>query len=140
MNIVFSADNNNKIMVLPVVPKGLKIKIPRKNQEFETINNGIINLIGDRGLKPFPISSFFPTKKYKWAAIGSDPNGWNYVDFFNECSDNKIPIRIIITTKEGIELLNMACTVESFEYGLKLNDDIEYSLDLKEYIFIKKVN
>ena len=54
MNIIFSANNNEEVYVLPIVPP-IELNIPRKNEEFETINSGTLNLIGTRGLKSLSI-------------------------------------------------------------------------------------
>ncbi|QEK12576.1 phage portal protein [Crassaminicella thermophila] len=139
MNIVVSANNNKEIFVLPVVPTDIEIHIPQNNEEFQTINSGTLNLIGDVGLRTLSISSIFPTHQYKWLKAGSNSNGWEYVEFLNRWRKAKVPIRIVITRKDGSEVLNMACTIESFIYGLTRNEDIRYTLDLKEYKFVKVV-
>ena len=140
MDIIVSADNRKEVLVFPVVPINLNVNIPRQNEEFQTINSGTLNLIGDRGLKTLSISSIFPTHKYSWIKRGSNSNGWAYVNFFNNWANKKMPIRIIITRSlDGMEWINMPCTVESFTYGLTRNEDIQYSLELKEYRFVKVV-
>lgn len=135
MNIVVSANNNTELLVFPVVPYA-EVSTPQANEEFDTINAGKLNLIGDIGLRTLSISSIFPNNDYKWIKSGSSNNGWEYIDFFNKWRSKKVPFRIIITTDKGKEWLNMACTVDNFAYGEKRNGDIAYTLDLKEYIFV----
>lgn len=137
MDIVFSANNNEEVKILPIIPEELEIDIPRKNDEFETVNNRILNLIGNRELKTLNISSFFPLKKYEFIKKGASKNGWDYVNFFNKWANEKMPIRIVITNNDNVTMLNMACTVENFKYGIDKAGDIKYSLDLKEYTFVK---
>ncbi|WIF95118.1 phage portal protein [Caminicella sporogenes] len=139
MNIVVSANNNEEILVFPVVPTDIELSNPQNNIEFQTINKGTLNLIGDMGLRTLSISSIFPTHNYKWLKTGSSSNGWEYVNFFNKYRIAKLPIRIIITLKDGSEWLNMPCTIESFTYSIMRNEDIKYTLDLKEYKFVKVV-
>lgn len=138
MDIVVSANNNQEILVFPVVPPDTgAIEKPAKNEIFETINQGELNLIGNLGLRSLSIDSFFPNKPYSWIKKGSLANGWAYVDFFDRWRAARVPIRIVITTKDGQERLNMPCTVENFTHVLDKAGDIKYTLELKEYSFVK---
>ncbi|MCY9529173.1 hypothetical protein M5X04_07465 [Paenibacillus alvei] len=134
MDIVFSANNMQETMKLPIIPPDFSFSIPRNNEEFETIN-GPLNLIGTRGLKTLSISSIFPNKKYKFAKV--QKHGWDCVRFFNKWANKRMPIRIIVTDNKANEILNMACTIENFEYGLDRAGDIPYTLELKEFVFVK---
>lgn len=136
MDIVFSANNNQEVMVLPIVPNDIEIQEPQDNEEFKTINNGTLNLIGNMGLKSLPIESFFPTYEYPWIKKGSSSDGWEYVSFFKKWRNARVPIRIVITGKEGKEILNMPCTIDNFTYLEKRNGDIVYTLEVKEYRFV----
>ena len=122
-------------MTLPYVPPDIEISKPQNNEEFQTINNGILNLIGDEGLKSLSIQSFFPTKKYHWMPNGANENGWEYVEFFDRWREAKVPIRIVMQEGERV-VLNMACLVDSFTYYVKRNKDIGYTLAIKEYRFV----
>ncbi|NMM52156.1 hypothetical protein [Paenibacillus aquistagni] len=135
MDIVFSANNMQETLTLPIIPPDFQFSIPRKNEEFETIGQGTLNLIGLRGLKTLSISSFFPLKTYRFAKHKKD--GWSCVRFFNKWANKRLPIRIIVTDNKSNEIVNMACTVESFTYGLDRAGDIAYTLDLKEFVFVK---
>jgi hypothetical protein len=134
MDIVFTADNNSEIYVLPIIPYDVDLSNPSKNEEFDTINSGPINIIGDAGLRSLSISSFFPTNDYSWIKAGSESDGWTYVDFLKTYKSSKSPIRVVVSDDDGIEVVNMECTIEDFTYGLKRNGDIRYSLSLKEYV------
>lgn len=57
MNITLSANNNADIYVLPIVPPGIEINSPQKNETFEGLK-GDLTLIGNPGLKEISISSF----------------------------------------------------------------------------------
>ncbi|WP_432408562.1 hypothetical protein [Wukongibacter sp. M2B1] len=139
MNIAVSANNNDEVLIFPVIPNDIEVSTPQSNEEFQTINSGILNLIGDIGLRSLSIASIFPTHDYNWLKAGSSSNGWEYVDFFEKWRKEKVPIRIIIALKDGSEWLNMACTIDNFTYGIMRNEDIRYTLDLKEYTFVKAV-
>lgn len=136
MDIVFSANNNEEIKILPVVPNDIEIQQMQNNEEFQTINNGTLNLIGDIGLRNLSIQSFFPIHDYSWIKKGAGNDAWEYIDFFKKWRNNRVPIRLIMTTKDGKEVLNMACTIDGFSYAEKRNGDIAYSLEIKEYKFV----
>jgi hypothetical protein len=135
MDIVFSANNFEEVLRLPIVPPNTDVLNPRKNEEFETIQMGTLNLIGLKGLRTLSIQSFFPTKIYSFVKDNARL-GWEYVDFFNKWSDKRVPIRIIMTDNTGKEILNMPCTVENFTHGLDKVGDIQYTLEIKEFKFV----
>lgn len=132
-----SYNNNEEIKTFPVVPNDIEIERPQNNEEFETINSGTINLIGDAGLRTLEINSIFPNQAYTWLKRGSSSDGWSYVDFLEKIQDKKIPCRIVMGKHDGSEWINMACSIEKFTHGIMLNGDIRYSLELKEYTFRK---
>lgn len=134
MDIVFSANNREQVMVLPVVPPDISIEVPQDNEDFDSIK-GAIKLIGNMGLTKLSISSFFPVHNYKWLATGSTSDGWAYVKFFEKYRKEKLPFRCVITTKDGATRLNIACVVNSFSYSVDSVGDINYSLDIEEYRF-----
>lgn len=135
MNIVVSANDNEEILIFPIVPNDLSLKNPQNNEEFQTINKGTLNLIGDLGLRSLNIGSKFLKEIKSWAKSGS-VEGVQYVNFFNKWRSKKAPIRIIITKKDGSEWVNMAVTVDNFDYSFDKQENINYSLDLKEYQYI----
>lgn len=136
MDIIFSVNNNEEIKVLPVVPPDIGITQAQNNEQFQTINSGTLNLIGDIGLRNLSIQSFFPINNYKWIKKGSNLDGWSYVDFFKKWRGKRVPLRIVITSTKGKEILNMPCTIDEFEFAEKRNGDISYSLTITEYPFV----
>lgn len=135
-DIIFSANNNEEVMILPAVPE-VEVDKPQNNEKFETINNGTLNLIGDEGLRTFSITSILPSQKYHWLRPGSVAEPFKYVDFFNKWRDKKVPIRIVTSRMDGTEWFNMPCLVDNFKFRLRKNGDIAYSLEISEYPFIK---
>ena len=134
MNIVVSVNNNKEVLVFPIIPNDINLNNPSKNEEFQTINAGTLNIIGDKGLRTTSISSIFPKNKEKWAKSGS-VEGMKYIDFFNKYK--KIPIRLVISLDSGKEWVNMLCLVENFIYNISKNtENIKYTLELKEYVSV----
>lgn len=137
MDIIFSANNNEQILTLPVIPENMpEFSQSYKNSTFESIN-GELNLIGTKALRTVSFSSFFPNKKYSFIRPKANINGWDYVAFFNKYAGNKMPVRMVLVDNEDKEISNMAYTVESFNTFVDRQGDIQYSLDLKEYRFPK---
>ncbi|MDU4696389.1 MAG: hypothetical protein E6Y08_11275 [Paenibacillus sp.] len=135
MDIVFSANNFEEVMRIPVIPQELNIEEPWNNEEFETIGQGTLNLIGLKGLRSLSIESFFPTREYIFAR--DKRNGWDYVEFFRKWRSKRVPLRVIITDNQDREILNMPCTIDNFVYGIDRTGDITYSLAVKEFVFVK---
>ena len=137
MDIILSANNNETVLVLPVIPDKMPELIqPFNNTTFDAVNQEI-NLIGTKGLRTVTLQSFFPiNKNYPFQRPGSEKDGWKYVAFFNKYGDLKVPIRMIFLN--GMEeISNMAYTIES--YSFQINK--VYTIELKEYRFVnaKKV-
>lgn len=136
MDIFISINNREQVIKLPVLPKEFKIQSGMKNETFDTINQGEIKLIGMESLKSISIQSFFPNNDYTFLRDRSY-RGWQYVEMIEAWKDRRVPIRLIITDSPK-ELVNMACTIESFEYGKQDGTgDIYYTLTLSEFKFIQ---
>lgn len=136
MDIIFSANNNEEIKVMPVMPENLpEVSISYNNITMSTIY-GELNLIGSKGLRELSLSSFFPCRQYPFMRPKSTTDWQSYVSFFQRWANNKKPIRIVIVD-DNKEILNMAVTVNSFKWFIKKNKDVEYTVDLKEYVFVK---
>lgn len=134
MDIVFSANNREQVMVLPVVPPDIDIEVPQDNEDFDSVK-GKIKIIGNMGLTTMLIDSFFPTHNYSFAKNGSTSDGWSYVKFFEKYRKEKLPFRVVVTTNDGATRLNMACVVNNFHYYVDRVGDIKYRLDIEEYRF-----
>lgn len=135
MDIMLSYNNNEVVMVLPVVEnEGVDIDAPQTNGSFDSLN-GEMNTIGMMGLRSCSIASIFPTHTYPWLRPHSTADGWDYVRRINAGRRRYIPFRVIILNNDGSEILNMACTVDKFTYKRDKAGDIAYTMDLREYRF-----
>lgn len=132
MDIVFATKDRKKILKLPIVPPELEWDNPQKNETMETIQGGEILIPGLRGLTTLTIDSFFPMKKYPFRK--SDVQGKEAIEFFMKSKSARQPLRIVVSTKKGLELLNKLMIIENFTYGLDRVGDIKYKLDLKEFV------
>lgn len=137
LEIIFSYNNGEETCVLPVIPENMpEMQQSCKNDIFDTIN-GELNLIGTKSLRTLTLESFFPVNKnYSFVNSKSNSDGWYYVAFFNKIIDKQIPLRMIWCDNEKV-ISNIAYTIESFNTIVNRRKDIDYSLSLKEYRFIK---
>lgn len=90
MDIVMSANNNEQVMVFPIVPE-IDVSKPQENEEFKTINNGTINLIGDLGLKRVQHIIDIPVQSLQMVKTGSSSNGFEYISFIDKYRALKYP-------------------------------------------------
>ncbi|QNB48213.1 hypothetical protein BR63_19220 [Thermanaerosceptrum fracticalcis] len=133
MDIYLSINNREQVIRLPVVPKEIKIQSDMDNTTFNTITLGDIKLIGLPALKTVSIQSFFPQQEYSFTR-DKTYKGWEYVEIIVAWKARREPIRLIITETP----INMACTIESFEYGPQDGTgDVYYTLSLSEFKFVQ---
>jgi hypothetical protein len=135
IQVFISINNNEEVIQLPVVPSAYSIPSPFDNEQIKGLSQ-TLNVIGIRGLKKVSISSFFPAegKNYPF-----DQNksmfGWEYVDKIEGWRDRRYPIRLVIV-ESGKKNVNLAVTVDNFEYGQKQDGDVNYTLEMTEFPFV----
>jgi len=120
-------NNREQVLKLPVVPKEFTITKPQKNEVFETVSQGELRLIGTPGLKGIVINSFFPVRDYTFLRDRTY-KGFEYVFIIDTWILQKLPIRLIITDTP----ISMAVSVENFEYTIRQDGDLYYTLSLGE--------
>ncbi len=139
ITIYTSANNNEEILVLPIVPKELPEVIQEYcHEDFES-NTKSLTLIGRGKARTLTLSFLLPVNKnYNKINKKADNNGWAYIEFWQKWSERKVPMRLIIT--EGAkELLNIAYVIKSLNYKVDKKKDIIATLEIKEYIFTREV-
>src|SRR5699024_9477371 len=117
MNMFLIRDEYDEVIKLPIMPEDFTISSPYENQEFETINQGTINIVGRRGLRTVQVDSFFPSIDYSFNRA-DDYKGWEYVQLFEEWRDEEVPVRWYITNAAKYSR-NMLVTIDDFDYGLQ---------------------
>lgn len=129
MEIFFSVDNNGEVLKLPYVAPGTVFNTPLNTSTFETTEGTTLTLVGEVGLRSFAVESFFPSRLYSWL-----PNitlSDVCVAFFKK--NRKKKFRVVVVSLAGVEL-NMQCIIKDFKYYIKQNRDINYTLEVEEYI------
>ena len=128
MDIYLSVNNRADVMCLPVLPSSFTISKPQSTEIFETVSQGELQLIGVPKLKGITISSFFPVRDYPYLRDTS-MKGWEYVYKIDTWIEQKLPIRLVITDTP----INMAVAVKDFEYTIKTDGELWYTLELEEF-------
>jgi hypothetical protein len=139
VDIYFSNLNRTEIYKLPCLPEAMpELSKSSKNEEFETYNEGVYNIIGNKGLTSFTIDCWLPEypNKYKWAK--SQINPYLLINMWEAAMTTKKPLRCIMVRGENKNnispiILNWMVTVENYTQQIDGFNDIKYKLDLKEY-------
>lgn len=134
MDIYLSVNNGETVMTLPVIPSEFTITKPQNTETFETVSKGELQLIGVPKLKGITIETFFPIRDYPFLRDRS-MKGWEYVYLIDTWILEKLPIRLVISETP----INMAVAVKDFQYGIKTDGDLWYSLELEEFNLLSDV-
>lgn len=134
-DIIISANNNEQVVILPIVPD-INVEDSQMNEDFQTADQGFMNLIGDKKLKVFSLSSIFPAgDSYQHMRNGSVNDPFVYIDFFSKWRGEKVPFRVVASRPDGSLWFNLPMTVDDFSYELTKSGSAKYNLKLKEYKF-----
>jgi nucleoid-associated protein YgaU len=113
---------------LPVLPSNFGVGLSQQNTTVNIGSLGEVNLMGKRGLKTLPLSSFFPAKEYGCVQYKGFPKPYECVKLIESWMDN--PIQITITGTN----INWSATIEKFNYSEQDGTgDVYYTIELKEY-------
>lgn len=137
-DIFLSSLDRSEVYKLPVLPTDLPdLERSINSEEFETDGAGIYSFQTTISLLTFTIESFLPafSSKYSWAKSNINPA--LILNLINTSMAYKKPIRVVMERNENKDMsktvINIACTIESFSYRIAKNQDIYYSLSLKEW-------
>jgi hypothetical protein len=118
-----------KDLQFPVPFSEYEIKQSANNKTINVLNYGEITWFGDRKLKEWSLSNFFPSKQYNFCQTSI----WNmrdYINFIQKIIYTKKPCRFVVTETS----INYLCTIEDFTYGEKDGtSDVYFTMNLKEY-------
>lgn len=130
MEIYFSLNKDvRSVLRIPYVPPEASFSPRVSSTNFETAKGKILTLTGEKGLRNLKINSFFPSKIYLWL-----PNIFFARECVNFFEKNRTEIfRVVIVGLSGISH-NFLCTIKNFEYKEKQNLDVDYSLEVEEYL------
>lgn len=129
---LFSNDKKESLQ-LPVAPPSFKISKGNNNTTVIITTAGELNMIGKGKLAAVTLETFFPAQKYYFCQYTGFPAPYDCVKLIEKWRQSGDPIRLIITQTD----VNMAASIESFEYGEQDGTgDVYFTLELKEYRFV----
>ncbi|WP_260981928.1 hypothetical protein [Paenibacillus sp. 32O-W] len=137
INVFLSINNNEEVLQLPVPPKKYAVPSPWKNELVDGLQRSIVT-IGMRELRTVEIESFFPAKGHDYPFLQSREYwGMEYVDMIERWRERRYPLRLIISDQSGEQSLNMAVTMDLFEWGTQQDGDIFFTMKMTEFALIE---
>lgn len=113
---------------LPVLPANFEATPSQQNTSININALGEINLLGKKGLKILPLSSFFPNQEYGFVQYKDFPKPYECVELIESWMDNPVHVTITGTNINGL------FTIESFPYSEQDGTgDVYYTIELKAY-------
>jgi len=136
IKVFISINNNEEVIQLPVPPEDYAITSPWNNEQVNGLQQSL-NLIGMRGLQSVEIHSFFPAPGHDYPFLQNRSMwGMEYVRTIERWRERRFPVRLVIIDPDGQKNVNMAATIDEFEYGQQKDGDITYTLKLTEFAFV----
>lgn len=132
---VLSANNREQIIVLPFTPVGVEFEEPQDNSTFDGLSRGR-RMIGTMQPRTIRWSSRFFKHRGSWMHPQAADDPMEYVRFFRRWRSAHVPIRLVQTDGTR-EIINMAVLVDEFNWELTRTGDIDYSIELSEYEFVR---
>lgn len=137
INVFLSINNNEEVLQLPVPPQKYSVPSPWKNELVDGLQRSIVT-IGLRELRTVEIESFFPAKGHDYPFLQNREYwGMEYVDMIERWRERRYPLRLIISDPSGEQSLNMAVTLDVFEWGVKQDGDIFFTMKMTEFALIE---
>lgn len=129
-------NNRKETLWLPVNPDTIGVDVTHGYEDVEVSNLGEYTIVGNRRLREFSLSSFFP-RDYdaSYCQYAKLPDPHEAVATIERWIRSGKPVRFIVTGTP----VNLAVTIRSFHYEERGGDPgtLWYTLNMKEHIFVK---
>lgn len=125
---------NGKVLTLPINPESITISRSAENEDIDIIGLGKATRKAPPGLKTLSIESFFPSESSYYYTNVKPVTCVNFIEDIWKAENKNNNVAKITTIGLPINL-NMYFVINSFNYDHKAGeeDDIYYTLDIKEY-------
>ncbi|HEU4964401.1 MAG TPA: LysM peptidoglycan-binding domain-containing protein [Bacilli bacterium] len=135
--IWLSFNNEEKKFRLPVNPESIELKEAGTGSSYEVSGLGEINVIKNPKLTGYRFDSLFPAQHYPFIVGDELHPPLYYINLIKEWMGTRRPIRFKFTGSSFN--INEAVSIESFDWKEVAGSpgDIEYALELKQYVFYK---
>lgn len=131
MDIYIYNNGQDDFIRIPVIPESVGISSGQKMDDFNTIGQGDIKLIGPLKNQELELEAFFPANFYAFDKNASAAiDAMEYVDKLQSFRESRKPVYVYISDLEFAS----KCVIESMEYKIKDGSgDIYYKLKMSEY-------
>ncbi len=133
--VELSYNNKAEVLQLPINPSGIQVGESGQGNTYDVVGLGQINVIKDRQLTTYSFGGLFPAQRYPFVTTDNLLQPVEYVKLIEKWMTTKRPIRFIFTSDTYD--INTPASIESFEWSETAGSggDIEYTLQLKKYVF-----
>ncbi|HIW31942.1 MAG TPA: LysM peptidoglycan-binding domain-containing protein [Candidatus Paenibacillus intestinavium] len=133
--VELSFNNKAEVLQLPVNPSSIEVSESGQSKTYDISGIGEINVIKDRKLTEYSFSGLFPAQWYPFVTVDNLLHPVEYIKLIEKWMTTKRPIRFILTSDTYD--INTPVSIESFQWSETAGGggDIEYSLQLKKYVF-----
>lgn len=128
MEIYLSTLDRKNIFRFPYIDREkVAYTSPLHSEEFTNSQGKKITLIGEKGLFEVKISSFFPSRLYRWLPfnITLAPKCLKYFEIHRKS-------KLILTIVSINQTITKRVYIKDFDYYEKTNKDVEFNLTLTE--------
>ena len=133
----FYFKTSDGLMIFPITPPSLKIKIGSNNEVVNLINEGDINILKSPSLTEIEFEARFPMRKYPYSRT---PQTFDYYyDLFSKLKEEKKSFRFIVARNNPklnrVMDTNILVALEDFTVTEDANegDDVLIAFNLKQY-------
>lgn len=135
MKFLLSFNNKAEKIQLPIPPPEYKVSVANNNSIININDVGELNMIGKTGLVSISFESCFPATDYYFCQCRPTQKPIAYVRQLLSWKDSGNPMRFAVTGTK----INNPFVIENLEYSQNDGtDDINFTLNLKEYRFLEK--
>lgn len=133
-------DSLNKYLMIPINPEEISVNYRINTNTYNTIFFAELASLSGIKLRRFSISSFFPYQISTAYKFGTEPiySPSDYIKWITDCMENKVILAFKAFGPLAKPIPYMKCFIENFDTTLKANGDVEYKLDICEYIDYRK--
>lgn len=132
LDFYLSINNSEEVLHIPVTPSSFSVTSSQGTEDFESAGYGWIKIIGNKELKTVSWDGIFPVHDYNFRR-DSTMNGQEYFDKLETWRNRKLPVRLVITSSGLANVnINMAVAIETLDFEVGTNGDLDYSITLGE--------
>ena len=133
----FYFKDGSDVLIFPITPGELSIKVGSNNKTVTLINEGDVNILKSPSLIEVEFEARFPMRKYPYSRSVNDFQ--SYYDKFKDLKENKKSFRFIVarTTPNGKHTwdTNLLMALEDIEFSESADegDDVLINFKLKQF-------